>query len=79
MSLVKEIWDQYEKEVLPSGAGNVQRLETKRAFYAGAASMFNLLCKIDEYSDCTMNSMQGIRAVLTEIEDFVKSVKGGIN
>ena len=31
-----ELWESYETEVLPKDAPDVQRVECKRAFYAGA-------------------------------------------
>lgn len=34
-------WDSYAKDVLPKGAPMVQRVETRRAFYAGAGAMFS--------------------------------------
>ena len=42
MQTVKDMWDQFEGSVLPKGCHPVQRLETRRAFYAGAWAMFNL-------------------------------------
>lgn len=42
MQTVKDLWDQFESAVLPKGCHPVQRVETRRAFYAGAWAMFNL-------------------------------------
>lgn len=36
---IKEQWESYEREVVPANASAEQRLETRRAFYAGAQAM----------------------------------------
>jgi hypothetical protein len=35
MRTVKDWWDNFDKLVIPAGAGAVQRTEMRRAFYAG--------------------------------------------
>lgn len=41
-------WESYLKEVLPKDASSTQIIETKRGFYAGALSLFNLQMSITE-------------------------------
>lgn len=38
-------WRCFAQTVLPKGVGEVQRVETRRAFYAGAAAMFGVLMR----------------------------------
>ncbi len=43
MKTVAEYWDDYERAVVPKGADDSQRFQTKCAFYAGASSVFELM------------------------------------
>jgi hypothetical protein len=40
---IAEAWRSYDARVLPAVAGEVQRMETRKAFYAGAMVLFNIL------------------------------------
>ena len=40
---IEKLWDTYEKAVIPANAGEIQRMESKRAFYAGVGSLFDLV------------------------------------
>lgn len=42
--LAKE-WDDYERRVLPIAAGEAQRTEMRRAFYAGAQAMMGVVMR----------------------------------
>jgi hypothetical protein len=46
-------WAEFERTCMPGHAGTVQRLETRRGFYAGALSMLNLFVETldDEHAD----------------------------
>ncbi len=44
---ITEMFRDYVDQVLPSNVSDAQLLETERAFFAGAASMFNLLLTLD--------------------------------
>lgn len=46
-----DYWQEYFQACVPSQAGAVQRLETKRAFYAGAKALSCLLQFIGEHCD----------------------------
>ena len=37
---IAEEWYNYEQNVMPKDAGDVQRQETKRAFYGGALALY---------------------------------------
>lgn len=39
--LIREGWYQYSERILPAGASDVQKQETRRAFYAGAAHLWD--------------------------------------
>jgi hypothetical protein len=40
---VRELWVSYEQQVLPPNCSDVQRQETRRAFYAGAFGLFDAM------------------------------------
>lgn len=72
-SIAMEFKD-YRRVVMPSGAGDVQVKECKRAFYAGALSAITVL------GDCGSSTHNGIlhdlRTLCQELEDFGKG--GGL-
>jgi hypothetical protein len=39
MNTVQQAWDLYKTAAVPPNAGPAQRLETRRAFYAGAGAL----------------------------------------
>jgi hypothetical protein len=45
---VNELWTAYAKRVLPTDAGEVQRNETRKAFYAGFWSMLEICIRLGE-------------------------------
>ncbi len=49
-------WERF-KQILPAGASEVQRVETRRAFFAGAASMFKLSMDAADLSDDAAEAM----------------------
>lgn len=73
MSL-KSQWESYLKEVVPSSAGEVQKIEIRRAFYAGAVSLRHLLLNTpDEEED----EMQACDALYAELLQFQKDLADG--
>lgn len=42
--MIKEAWERFAAECVPADAEDVQRVETRRAFYAGALSLFAGIC-----------------------------------
>lgn len=40
-----QCWREYERTVLPKDAPAIQRLECRRAFFAGAASLYGVVMK----------------------------------
>lgn len=45
---LRDQWDAFERDVLPASAGRIQRLETRRAFYAGMGAMMHLVVATSE-------------------------------
>ena len=76
-------WQMYESQI-PSGASEEQRLETKRAFYAGAGMMFNLCTDVgrdhppgplsESQADAEVVYLESLQA---EVREFVALVAVG--
>ena len=63
--VIETQWDNFEKKVLPIGASDIQRIEMKRSFYAGATSIIMVLTQSsDEQSDDL------VAGILQEINNF---------
>ncbi len=76
--LMAEEWDKYARLVLPSDAPLVQKMETRRAFYAGAQSiLFRVIQSFAPESEPTDADMQIMEDLHQELHDFAQSVKDG--
>ncbi len=58
MNHIKKNWERYLEEVLPSDAPLIQLIETRRAFYSGAASLFTMM--VDQTKQAGITEEQGI-------------------
>lgn len=47
MKTIKDQWDSYLEEVIPQGTSPIQVWEIRRAFYAGVASLLEILMEDD--------------------------------
>lgn len=73
MPNLEQDWISYSLRVMPSMALEVQRNETRRAFYAGAASMFALVVQAAALpEDAACDRMDEIRRELDAFNDRVK-------
>ena len=73
MNTIQSAWDEYEKKVVPKQAGEIQRKESKLAFYSGAFLMLNHTGEIAEKytEDQACHIIQGIS---DELDVFLKTV-----
>jgi hypothetical protein len=78
MASVFEEWKSYRQRVIPPTAPEVQVIESKRAFYGGAFSLFALLQRIaspgDEVTEADMNAMSNLD---TEFKEFYRRMEAG--
>lgn len=81
MPIINDEWDSYRREVVPADAPAIQVQESKRAFYAGARSLFHALVKIMDPSseEPTERDMRVMDAIDRELREFVASVTAGRN
>lgn len=75
---IGDAWATYAERVLPAGASDVQRQETKRAFYAGADGMLTSLLRLfGEGDEPTPEDLDLMQDVQDEIKAFVQEVLRG--
>ena len=71
---IGEAWASYVAALLdPAGAGEVQREETKRAFYAGAAAMFSAMLNAAELEEDPAAAR--VEALDRELVDYLRLFK----
>jgi hypothetical protein len=69
-------WHSYRDQVVPKGADAVQVEECRRAFYAGAASIHNVIMKmLDPTADATDADVQKMQDLVEELDAFALSVR----
>jgi hypothetical protein len=70
--LVATEWRRFAEALLPAGTPAVQRTEMRRAFYAGAISLFHMLVTGvsagDEPKEADLAMMDGIQAEFLQYE-----------
>ena len=71
-------WASYDRNVLPATAGDVQRKETRRAFYAGAQALVEVLTHgISDAAELTTDDDALMASVDAELQQFIRDVKEG--
>lgn len=80
MRTIKEQWESFEAALLQE-AGDVQRQEMRRAFYAGAqcflAIMTSTLSETEDPDEITEGDMALLDNLSNELEQFGKDVEEG--
>lgn len=78
-STLAEQWQAFDRLILvPAKAGAVQRKETRRAFYAGAQALLEIMrtCISDD-PDMTATDEKLIEQIDAEFVQFAKDIEGG--
>jgi hypothetical protein len=70
---IGEAWASYLAAVIPAGAGETQREESKRAFYAGAAAMFGDMLDAAELEEDAAAAR--LEALDRELADYLRLFK----
>lgn len=71
-------WRSYAEAVIPPDAPDVQRIESRRAFYAGARSaMAGLMSFLDPGEEPTQADLDKMTALMKELDDFARHVRQG--
>lgn len=78
MRTIAQQWTSFEAAVLPASAGRVQRLETRRAFYAGfQAALLAAVEMADESGDDDDLGVSMIQRLHEECQQFAQAVATG--
>lgn len=74
MKRLEPKWLDYREMVVPKNASAIQIEECRRAFYAGAASIYDVILD-HETPESTEGDMQKMRDLVNELEAFGLSVR----
>jgi hypothetical protein len=74
---VRSGWFSYAERVLPSDAPSVQKQETRRAFYAGAAHALDVMLRLGEDDVSEDAGVEVLEALRQECRRFVEDVLAG--
>jgi len=70
--LIAEHWNNYARMVLPKNCPTVQRVECRRAFYAGAYAFFQAtMAALDPDKEVTEEDMEILRLALKELGEEI--------
>lgn len=79
MKRIGELWIDYRTHVIPKDAPDTQIKESRRAFYAGAAALFQtLVTMLDPGTEATDADLAKMDEIENELQDFGQNVKDGV-
>jgi len=71
-ALILEAWNSFRAAVYPPGTSAIQLEECRRAFYAGASSLWDAIFKcLDPGSDATKDDMDQMSAIAAEFDRYI--------
>lgn len=71
-------WADFAAKIIPANASDVQRVECRRAFYAGAQSMFVCVTgQLDAGTEPTDADMIYMDSLQAELKDFCDDIVAG--
>lgn len=77
-NLIERSWENYMRKVLPAGASTVQRWESRRAYYAGASTLFSILVSgMGPGDEPQPEDLELMRSIKSELDNFAAAVKDG--
>lgn len=76
MKLIADAWRDFEIQVVPLNASDVQRVETRRAFYQGANAMFTgIVGMLEPGKDPTEKDLRKMDEIQAEIDQFMGDLR----
>lgn len=75
--MIDILWQEFSRAVMPRTAGDVQRQEMRRAFYAGVEGMMKVLHEIGEDDISEEAGCQILDAIKAELLEFSKKISDG--
>ena len=71
-------WEDYERKVLPPTAGRTQRIESRRAFYAGAQTIMAVMIGgMSDSADVEPEEIDLMENLDAELKAYVEDVLAG--
>lgn len=71
-------WREFDTRIMPGNAGREQRIEMRRAYYAGASSMFHLMTGgLDADSEPTDLDVAFVESLSQELAAFARDLGEG--
>lgn len=79
LKVVASLWENFEAKILtPINAGRVQRIETRRAFYAGAAGVIDaIMINAAKGTEVTTSDEELMNGIAQEFLDFAEDMARG--
>lgn len=75
---IERAWLEFERKVVPGNAGATQRIEMRRAFYAGASAFFHItLANVSDEPGFTAHDEALMEGLSAELEAFSVDVMAG--
>lgn len=75
---IEAAWLSYRRDVVPNDADAVQITESRRAFYAGAQTLFSLvMANVSSDAEPTDADLQFMEDVTEELQQFPNEVRSG--
>jgi hypothetical protein len=68
----EQAWSDYARLVLPTDAGDVQRIEMRKAFYAGFHTMLAICIRIGEPDIPDQEAMDTLTRLKAESESWIR-------
>lgn len=76
--LIREGWYQFVEHVLPANASAVQKQETRRAFYAGAALLWEaFIAAMGPGEEADPPDLALAEGIQKEIDQWLEDIKSG--
>ena len=69
---IKQLWENFYKEAMPSSVSELQVRETEKSFYAGAIGMFVMLTGIEDAHGANKHAIDLLGALSAECEVYIK-------
>ncbi len=70
-TIIKASWNSYREQCIPSTAPHVQVVESRRAFYAGAGTLFSeILTNLSPGQEATEGDLKILDDIKAELEEY---------
>lgn len=76
---IAEEWNSFAEKVLPKECSDVQRIETRRAFYAGAVALWGAFFKgLSDGSEPTPSDLEMMSDFQKEFDHYAEQLRKGV-